>query len=207
MKPNLQNSSDISDVENGMKQMDYFFDQMIRTLPMALYTCNSAGIITFFNQKAVELWGSQPELGKDRWCGSYKIYGTDGTLLPHEFSPMAVAIKEGRPIEGREIVIERANGQRIRVLSHPQPIWDENGNILGAYNILEDISDYKNKASVPDNENDGNPKFLNPNLLPKIEKAKLRETENLGNINSALNEKNKELQKINIDLDNFIYIA
>jgi hypothetical protein len=35
---------------------------MIEKLPAAAYTCDAEGLITYFNQRAVELWGREPKL-------------------------------------------------------------------------------------------------------------------------------------------------
>src|SRR6476620_550179 len=43
--------------------------ELLEALPAAIYTTDSAGRITYYNQAAVELWGRRPELGDDQWCG------------------------------------------------------------------------------------------------------------------------------------------
>ena len=53
---------------------DEFYEQLIRHLPGAVYTCNIEGYITFYNGAAAALWGREPELGKDLWCGSWKMH-------------------------------------------------------------------------------------------------------------------------------------
>jgi PAS domain S-box-containing protein len=56
---------------------------------------------------------------------------------------MAVALKEGQPVLGEEIVIERPDETRSNVLPHPEPIRDGSGAIVGAINTLVDITDLK----------------------------------------------------------------
>jgi PAS domain-containing protein len=38
------------------------FRRLLEKLPAAAYTCDAEGLITFFNQRAVELWGRAPAL-------------------------------------------------------------------------------------------------------------------------------------------------
>jgi hypothetical protein len=38
------------------------FRCLLKKLPSAAYTCDSEGLITFFNQRAVDLWGREPKL-------------------------------------------------------------------------------------------------------------------------------------------------
>ena len=113
------------------------------SLPAALYTCDAQGRIEFFNPAAVELWGREPTAGQDLWCGSWKIYNPDGTSLPIDECPMAVALREGRSVRGVEIVIERPDGTRRSVLPYPDPLRDQQGRIVGAINMLVDLTELK----------------------------------------------------------------
>lgn len=117
--------------------------QLLQGLPAATYTCDSKGRITFFNEAAAKLWGREPKLGVDLWCGSWKIFKTDGSPLPLDTCPMGIALKEGRAVYGEEIVVERPNGERLNVLPHPRPIFDSNGNVIAAINMLVDITELK----------------------------------------------------------------
>ena len=49
-------------------------NEMIDRLAAAIYTCDSYGYIKSYNKAAVELWGREPEIGKDLWCGSWRIF-------------------------------------------------------------------------------------------------------------------------------------
>jgi PAS domain S-box-containing protein len=116
-------------------------DEILLALPAAIYTTDAAGRITFYNDAAVELWGFRPELGTSAFCGSWKLYWPDGTPLPHDECPMALALKEGRPIKGMEAVAERPDGTRIPFMPYPTPLFDASGNLMGAVNMLVDITE------------------------------------------------------------------
>jgi PAS domain S-box-containing protein len=120
---------------------------LLEALPVAVYTTDAEGRITYYNQAALELWGCRPEIGSDRWCGSWRLYGVDGRPMPHEECPMAVALKEGRPIRGIEAIAERPDGTRVRFLPYPTPLRDGSGRLTGAINLLVDITD-KYRAEV-----------------------------------------------------------
>lgn len=121
------------------------FRGLLEKLPAGAYTCDSDGLITYFNQHAVQLWGRKPKLNDpaDRFCGSFKLYATDGTPITHDQCWMALALSNGREYNGHEIVIERPDGQRRTTLAYASPISDEEGTVLGAVNVLVDISDRK----------------------------------------------------------------
>ncbi|MDR6969643.1 PAS domain S-box-containing protein [Flavobacterium arsenatis] len=128
---------------------DGFFNgrNLFEDMPAALYTCDAEGKITFFNQAAADLWGRTPEIGKDSWCGSWKIFDTSGFPVNHDQCPMAATLKERRKIENQEMVIERPDGKRIYVLPHPKPLFDAKGNMTGAINMLVDITYIKVKEN------------------------------------------------------------
>jgi PAS domain S-box-containing protein len=117
--------------------------QLLEALPAAVYTTDAAGRITFFNEAAVELAGHRPELGRDLWCVSWRLHRPDGTPLPHDECPMAVALREDRPVRGVEIIAERPDGARVHLLPHPTPLHDCSGALIGAVNVLVDITERK----------------------------------------------------------------
>src|SRR5215467_1550178 len=82
-------------------------------LPAAVYLTDTAGRITYFNEAASTLWGFRPELGTSQWCGAWKLQWPDGTQMPHDQCPMAIAIKERRPVRGMEVVALRPDGTQI----------------------------------------------------------------------------------------------
>jgi PAS domain S-box-containing protein len=116
-------------------------EALLQALPLAVYTTDAAGRITFYNDAAAELWGVRPQLGKSEFCGSWKLYWPDGTPLPHDECPMAMALKEKRPIRGMEAIAERPDGTRIPFIAYPTPLFDASGALIGAANTLVDITE------------------------------------------------------------------
>ena len=117
--------------------------EIIEAIPAAVYTTDADGRITFFNRAAVEFSGRVPELGTDSWCVTWKLYNTDGTPLPHDQCPMAVALREKRPVLGCEAVAERPDGERRSFTPFPTPLFDAGGRLTGAVNMLVDITERK----------------------------------------------------------------
>src|SRR5262245_66349141 len=122
--------------------------ELLEALPVAVYTTDAAGRITFYNRAAAELWGHHPELGSSQWCGSWRLYWPDGRPLPHGECPMAVALKEGREVCGVAAIAERPDGTRVRFLSYPTPLRDACGRLGGALNLLMDVTERHDSALV-----------------------------------------------------------
>jgi PAS domain S-box-containing protein len=128
-------------------------EELLQALPVAVYTTDAAGHITFYNATAAELWGVRPELGKSEFCGSWKLYWPDGTPLPHHECPMALALKEKRPIRGMEAVAERPDGTRVPFIPYPTPLFDASGALIGAVNTLVDITErYEAELHIRESE-------------------------------------------------------
>jgi PAS domain S-box-containing protein len=121
------------------------FPSLLDKIPAAAYTCDRDGLITFFNRQAAELWGREPKLNDpaDRFCGSFHLFAIDGAPLKHDQCWMALALNTGQDYNRQEIVIERPDGSRRNALAHASPIRNAAGEIVGAVNVLVDISDLK----------------------------------------------------------------
>jgi PAS domain S-box-containing protein len=126
-----------------LRERERRFRELLDALPAAVYTTDAEGRITYYNDAAAELWGHRPALGSSEWCGSWKLFWPDGTPLPHDECPMAIALKENRPVRGMEAAAERPDGTRVPFIPYPTPLHDESGKLIGAVNMLVDITERK----------------------------------------------------------------
>jgi PAS domain S-box-containing protein len=129
------------DAERKLRDSEQRLSELLAAIPAAIYTTDAEGKITYFNQAAVEFSGRTPVLGSDEWCVTWKLFNPDGTPLPHDQCPMAIALKEGREVRGAEAVAERPDGTRVPFIPFPTPLRDSSGKITGAINMLVDISE------------------------------------------------------------------
>ena len=88
----------------------------------------------------MDLAGRTPEVGRDKWCVTWKLYTSEGEFLPHDECPMAVAIREKREIRNIEAIAERPDGSKVNFLPFPTPYFDAGGNMAGAVNLLLEIT-------------------------------------------------------------------
>jgi PAS domain S-box-containing protein len=112
----------------------------LEALGVAVYTTDAHGAITYFNKAAADLWGRRPELGEE-WCGSFRLFWSDGSPLAHGDCPMAIALREGRAVRGFTAIAERPDGSRIDFQPYPTPLYDKKGRMIGAVNVLVDITE------------------------------------------------------------------
>ena len=117
--------------------------ELLQAIPVAVYTTDAAGRITSYNEAAATLWGHRPRIGQEEWCGSWRLFSPDGTPLSHDQCPMAIALKEQRPISGAQAICERVDGTRVPFLAFPRLLRDPAGTVIGAINTLVDITSLK----------------------------------------------------------------
>ena len=139
--PDLVGNASID--ERILTQSERRFQEMLDALPAAIYTTDAEGRLMHFNPAAVEFSGRVPQLGSDQWCVSLKLYHPDGTPMPHDKCPMAIAIKEGRTVRGVQAIAERPDGTRVWFEPYPTPLRDAEGRIVGGINMLLDITERK----------------------------------------------------------------
>ena len=139
----LENISDIV-FANGIEEEELLNHPVLKALPVAIYTCDANGYIRMYNRAAAELWGREPEPGKEAWCGSWKLFHPDGRPFPFDECPMAMVLKNGFVIPNQEIIIQRPDGSKRTVIPHPKAIMNDKGRIIGAVNMLVDITSRKN---------------------------------------------------------------
>ena len=123
-------------------------------LPAAIYATDADGILTYYNKAAAEMTGREPRVGVDRWCVTHRLYRTDGSFLPHDQCPMAVALREKRPVRNVEIVAERPDGTRVPAMPFPTPVFDKAGTMVGAVNMLVDITELNRAKASADRRAD-----------------------------------------------------
>jgi PAS domain S-box-containing protein len=114
-------------------------------IPIAMYACDPTGLLAFFNNVSVRVWGRTPPIGDlhEKFCGSYKLYLPNGSLLPHDKSPMATTLRTKKIVADIEVVIERPDATRVTVIANTAPLIDGRGKLIGAINCMVDITERK----------------------------------------------------------------
>jgi PAS domain S-box-containing protein len=138
---------DFVDIDKKNKQ----YQSLIEDSPLAIYTSDQDGRLTYFNPAAVQLWGRVPVMGEDFWSGPWRIHFPDGRPMNLSDSPMAKALHQIARFENQEIVIERPDQTFKRLLVYAIPTFDDQGTFSGTQNTFVDITaktSYETKQSV-----------------------------------------------------------
>ena len=77
---------------------------------------------------------------------SWQLYTMNGERLPHDQCPMAEAIKRRNPIRNEIAIALRPDGSRVAFKPYPTPLFDSEGNLSGAINMMVDVSEEQSEA-------------------------------------------------------------
>ena len=134
----------------ALRESEDRFRRLVSVMPAAMYTCDSQGRLTYYNQRAVEIWGMEPPLGdlSVRFCGGNRLFLEDGTPLRHDDTPMAEAVRKGTSTRGAEVMEERPDGSMVTTSVNIDPLYDASGCISGAVNVFVDITEKKKAEAL-----------------------------------------------------------
>ena len=138
----------VARVALGLRDEEQAFElpaRLFEQVPFAIYVCDRDGLVLRYNQRAAELWGRSPKLGDpdERFCGSYRMFRPYGSRLLHHECPMADVLRTGVSVREQEVHIERPDGLRGIALVDIEAVKDGDGNIVGAVNCFQDITERK----------------------------------------------------------------
>ena len=130
--------------EKAQRDSEERYRRLANLLPVAVYTCDAKGTITYYNPQAADLWGRAPNLGDpdERFCGSALLL-MNGEQLPHDRCPMAVALRDGTSFRQEVVDMRRPDGSQVTVRVNIDPIKDEADRIVGAVNVFHDVTNLR----------------------------------------------------------------
>jgi PAS domain S-box-containing protein len=167
---NANNIDSRKKVEKKIEENAAHLRFLLNNMPIGIYTTDANGYIDFFNEAATQAWGRTPELGKEKWCGSFKIIDENGKLIPHDQCPMAVAIQKNMKISNAEASLETPKGERFTFLASATPFNDTEGKVTGGMNVMVNITEVK-EITKRLKENEGFLKTLINNLPGYVYRA------------------------------------
>lgn len=117
---------------------DDFYKTLLDCLFDAVFTVNVDGIITYWNDGCVRLTGFSSDEVMGLCYRKAPFYWSDQEG-GSQTGGIQMVLERGMPGTWKGYV-NRKNGQRIPVDSHIAPLQDKQGSIIGAVEVLRDIS-------------------------------------------------------------------
>ena len=111
---------------------------LLDALPVGILLADASGRILRANAEAVRIWGGAvPQASDTGWQGWSVESGAP--LAPGDWA-LARALRTGGTCGGEAIRIRRLDGEEGVILDSAAPVRDADGHLLGAVNILQDIT-------------------------------------------------------------------
>ena len=139
--------SDITErrkAEDALRLSEERFRALFDRGPIAMYSCDTTGVIRQFNPSAVELWGKRPQSGEtdEEFCGAFKFFLPSGERVLYRDTLMSQVLRgELASANNSEIIIERLDGVRLTVITNIVPFFDDRSVVTGAMNCFYDITE------------------------------------------------------------------
>ena len=121
-----------------------WFAAVLEDLPACVYITDPDGLVIYANRQGAKLVGREPQPGQDRFTITHRMLTAEGVTVPPELSPMAITLRDGTPVRGVEMLLERPDGTRVPIMPMPTPLFDANGSVCGGFMLLIDISARRN---------------------------------------------------------------
>jgi len=128
-------------VEREFRESEKRLQQIVATLPVGLTMVNRDGNVVFANAAMKRIWGSVVTSGPERWAQSKGYWADSGKRIESSEWASVRALHEGRTSLGELIDIETFDGRNKTVQNSAAPIRSEDGQIVGAIIVNEDVTE------------------------------------------------------------------
>lgn len=124
-----------------LRRHQAFTDAVLNNISDGIVACDERGMLSMFNRATREMHGiGQASLPPEQWASHYRLLQLDGmTPMSTDQVPLFRAF-QGKPVQGQELVIERADGSKLTVLCAGQAMMDQEGRKIGAVVSMHDIT-------------------------------------------------------------------
>ncbi len=130
--------------QKALQKSEYLLRKVIETIPVGLCIADQNGHITEVNPEAERIWGGVRLVD----LGQYEVYTgwweDTGKEIGNEGWSLARAVKHGEVIRGEVVNIKAFDGTERTIIMSAAPLMNENNKIIGAIEVNQDITDFKN---------------------------------------------------------------
>ncbi len=147
------NINDRKNADNEILKRELLLNKIFDVLPIGLWFADENGKLIRGNPAGIRIWGGEPKVGPDE----YTLFKARRLPSGKEIAPddwaLAHTISKGKTITGELIEIDALDGQKRVVLNYTAPVLDNQGDMLGAIVVNNDITElHKAQESLRANE-------------------------------------------------------
>ncbi|MCT7990258.1 PAS domain S-box protein [Laspinema olomoucense] len=144
----LQNEiAERRETEKSLEKEREFLKALLNTVDAGIIAGDAKGNLILFNRSIRDLYGLPDDsIPPEDWLNYYDLYQGDGmTPISPEQIPLKRALN-GERVNKEEIVIAPKVGEPRIAVASGEPIFDEEGDKIGAVIVFHDITESKQKA-------------------------------------------------------------
>ncbi|MFN8599313.1 MAG: hypothetical protein U0842_02505 [Candidatus Binatia bacterium] len=116
--------------------------QLASSLAMPIFLVDAGGALAFYNEPAEALLGKRfdetGEMTVGEWASVWQPAAKDGTPLPAERLPLAIAVAEGHPARG-DFWIHGLDGQHRHIEVTAMPLIRVTDELVGAVAVFWEL--------------------------------------------------------------------
>ncbi|MDB9312323.1 response regulator [Spirulina sp. CS-785/01] len=149
----MQMQQQLKDSFHALHENHQKLTTILENIPMGVGVFDQQGHLILVNRWARELFqGHTPDASPEDMSTAYQVYQADtDNLYPTQDLPVVRALQgQTTQVNDLEIVV---NGQRIPLEVYAAPVWNEQGDVICAVNVFQDIRPRKQIETLLKNYN------------------------------------------------------
>ncbi|MFZ5952947.1 MAG: PAS domain S-box protein [Candidatus Rifleibacteriota bacterium] len=147
----LSIGTDISERKKSeieLKSREALLNKIFDMLPIGLWFTDSQGKILRGNPAGIAIWGKEPKTGaKYNEVFTARRVPSGKSVESNDWS-LVQTLKKGITIKDEMLEIDAFDGKKKTVLNHSAPVIDENGGLIGAVVMNNDITELRKKETA-----------------------------------------------------------
>lgn len=142
-KPLVRHNSERQQAVDGLKENERLLQLIMDFLPVGVWILDRQGTVIRANPECSRIWGEVRMVGVERYPEYKAWWPESGRFLePHEWGVVS-ALQGVASTSNQMIDIETFDGKQKTILNSATPIKDENGYIIGAVAVINDITELR----------------------------------------------------------------
>jgi PAS domain S-box-containing protein len=134
------------ETERALRSSERLYRSLIETMGESFGIQDTSGVITYVNDRMCELWGLAREDMLGRGVMEF-LDDVNRKILLRQLQNRADGIRKAY-----EIVWTAQGGRKIPTKVSPEPIFDEDGNFMGSFAVITDLSELKAAQKAMEDE-------------------------------------------------------
>jgi two-component system phosphate regulon sensor histidine kinase PhoR len=149
LETNIQQKNEVEiELRSGRKRLI----RILETMAEGVSIVDLNGNLTYANPLAKKILGVEEGLLPDErfYNAKWKNLRKDGTPLPDDEHPMAIAMDTGMPVYDHEIAVQQNDDTKLYISVNAAPLYDENGIITGVVGTFMDVTNRRMQQQQKD---------------------------------------------------------